>query len=340
MTIVDTISQLEKELECDSRVIIEVKIVESNYPLKKAYELSFVSLEHFLAFEVTLKLSDGSERVAEVVPLLGYSSESPEYILDYLKDKARKLQGHTLSKARALVTPDVEKTPFSTTALLTAIDSFFIESLETQPDTSFCIPTSSKKIHDTISIIEGLERRETIKLKLSGNYDLDSSAIKALESDTRNLQHRYRLDANQAYKLDDAYRFFSFLGKSELLSQIDYVEQPLAAGNWDGHGQILKDFPDIPIMLDESIVTNAEVVRAHDMGIPFIKLKLFKQGGILELLKTTRLANELGMGVILGNGVATQTSNKVEIDLFHRFSKLYQAPLEANGFLKISTVQF
>nr|WP_236017306.1 enolase C-terminal domain-like protein [Roseivirga sp. E12] len=190
------------------------------------------------------------------------------------------------------------------------------------------------------SIVTNLKNNDTIKIKLSGDYDLDVNALNVLSRVPNHSLHRYRLDANQAYELDSAYEFFSFLRDSKLLRYVDYVEQPLGAEDWEGHEQLLKNYADIPIMLDESIVTTSEIVRAHKIGVPFVKLKLFKQGGILELLTASQLASDLNMGIVLGNGVATKISNRVEIELYHRFKELYHAPLEANGFLKIHSKGF
>ena len=87
-------------------------------------------------------------------------------------------------------------------------------------------------------------------------------------------------------------------------------------------------------MLDESIVTDQDIYKAKSIGIEFIKLKLFKQGGIKEVVQQAQLCKLLGIKVVLGNGVATNLSNQIENHIYSSNPIFYGAS-EANGFLKI-----
>lgn len=334
MTLAKVDKELVRRIKADSRLITKVEVIEESFPLHKPYELSFIRLEEFLSLSVRIHLSDGSERTAEVVPLFGYVDEKPDQIKEYLLQKAEECKGLALSSAREKVARDIANTPFSTTALLTAIDLFHFE-LHSQFDLpDFCIPTSAGGMGDLKESLKSFKKKECIKLKLSGDPSKDKQTLDLFKSLLASNEHQLRLDVNQAYSLDEARDFFSLLDSSSVLSRVAYVEQPLNQNDWDGHQTLRKEFTTIPIMLDESIVTEKDLHRAKGIDVSIVKLKLFKQGGIHELLHLTNVARSLEMQIVLGNGVATKISNEVEIEVFNRFSSSYQAPLESNGFLK------
>lgn len=88
-------------------------------------------------------------------------------------------------------------------------------------------------------------------------------------------------------------------------------------------------------MLDESIVGLEDIKMASEMGIRFIKLKLFKRGGIRELAEPSGFTNRVGIKVIPGNGVTTRLSNPIEIQVYNKHRKFFRTGCEANRFLKI-----
>ncbi len=49
-------------------------------------------------------------------------------------------------------------------------------------------------------------------------------------------------------------------------------------------------------------------------------------------------ANDEGIKVVLGNGVATWISNSVEIHIYNRYREFFEPGCEANGFLKVEAV--
>ena len=108
---------------------------------------------------------------------------------------------------------------------------------------------------------------------------------------------------------------------------------------WDEYALIIRDYFNIPIMLDESIITIDDLKKASDIGVRYIKVKLFKQGGIKELINIIKSANLLGLGVVIGNGVATIISNIVEIEIYRKFQSFFFGACEANGHLKVYPVK-
>jgi L-alanine-DL-glutamate epimerase-like enolase superfamily enzyme len=151
----------------------------------------------------------------------------------------------------------------------------------------------------------------------------------------RPLDHvRFRLDANKAYTIEEAQVVYAGILSSGFNAHVDYVEQPLPVQEWSGHQLLVREFPDVPTMLDESIITKEDLARAVSMKIPFVKFKLFKQGGIRELVELSEAAWNAGIKVVLGNGVATEISNDVENAVYAGHGRYFGAS-EANGFQKV-----
>ena len=316
---------------------VEWKLERRDYLLARPYVLSFATLRSIRSLQMTVRLSSGESRTAEVVPLPVYSDESEEAICAYLKRAERELAGFSLAGARAKIEPDIAQRPFATSPLLTAIDLFTFDPPDVRVDElHFVLPGSTAEGAELRAIAARCaESGQTLKVKLTGKPGTDLSALSELDAGDMS-GCRIRLDANQAFSAGDAASFLDGLTHSSLLPLIDYVEQPMAADDWVGHEVLIRSRPAVPVMLDESIVVAADVKRAAEIGATHVKLKLFKQGGIRELIALAREANALGLKVVLGNGVATWVSNRVEIGIFAEHPQLFLGALEANGFLKIA----
>ena len=94
------------------------------------------------------------------------------------------------------------------------------------------------------------------------------------------------------YIFDSEHGNDTYFSNSSLLSNTDYIEQPLPKSDWSGTHLLSKQFEQLPIMLDEPIIDQTDLVRAKSIDVQFVKLKLFKQGGILELINHFHNVNE------------------------------------------------
>ena len=101
------------------------------------------------------------------------------------------------------------------------------------------------------SIDEKLEQGyDCIKLKIGGiNFEDEIAILKYLRSKAGKAKVSLRLDANGAFSQEEA------LKKIETLSAFDiqYLEQPIKAGQWQAMARIVKQSP-IPIALDEELI--------------------------------------------------------------------------------------
>jgi len=133
-------------------------------------------------------------------------------------------------------------------------------------------------------------RFRRLKLKLGGRDGLDVERVRAVRSVT---ELPLMVDVNEYWTLDEA---VDAIVELEGLG-VEYVEQPLLAGDPDGPG--LKRRSRLPIYVDEDCHTLADVAacaeRAHGVNI-----KLAKSGGIREAVRMAIAARALGLGVMLG----------------------------------------
>jgi L-Ala-D/L-Glu epimerase len=131
---------------------------------------------------------------------------------------------------------------------------------------------------------------KSLKLKLGGRDGLDVERVAAVRAV---WDQPIRVDVNEYWTLDEALDSIPRLAELG----VDYVEQPLPAG--DSGGPALKSGSPLPIYVDEDCHTLSDVAacaeRAHGINI-----KLAKSGGIREAIRMAHAARALDLGVMLG----------------------------------------
>ena len=139
------------------------------------------------------------------------------------------------------------------------------------------------------------KRFRRLKLKLGGADGLDVERVRAVRSVT---ELPLQVDVNEYWSVDEALENIQELARL----RVDYVEQPLRAG--DPGGAQLKEQAPLPIYVDEDVHVLEDVAkvaeRAHGVNI-----KLAKSGGIREAVRMTHAARALGLGVMLGCMIET-----------------------------------
>ncbi len=111
--------------------------------------------------------------------------------------------------------------------------------------------------------------------------------------------------------------------------QLDYVEQPIAAGDWDAMAALAAASP-IPIMLDESLASSADIeALASRRAAPLAHLKLVKLGGITPLIAAARLLAASGIGIMVGQmnegALATAAAAHAALVVQPVYAELYGA---------------
>jgi L-alanine-DL-glutamate epimerase-like enolase superfamily enzyme len=113
-----------------------------------------------------------------------------------------------------------------------------------------------------------------------------------------------RLDANQGWTPREAVRVIHALEDADL--GVELVEQPVARWDLDGLAWV-SDRVDLPILADESVFGPRDLVevirrRAADL----VNVKLAKCGGLGPAVAMLALAEEHGLGTVVGSMMETQ----------------------------------
>jgi L-Ala-D/L-Glu epimerase len=104
------------------------------------------------------------------------------------------------------------------------------------------------------------------------------------------------IDANGTWPLDDAIANLREMAHFDLA----YAEQPIAAGDWEAALR-LADASPIPVMLDESIASPADIDRViAARGKLWAHLKIIKLGGITPTIEGARRLAAAGVPFMIG----------------------------------------
>jgi L-alanine-DL-glutamate epimerase-like enolase superfamily enzyme len=116
------------------------------------------------------------------------------------------------------------------------------------------------------------------------------------------LRHRFGADIRLSADVNGQWSFAAAVAHLQALApfDLDYIEQPLAAGDWDGISHLARLSP-MPIMLDESIKSASDIDRALELqGAVMAHLKLIKLGGIRPLIEAAKRFTDGGIAVMIG----------------------------------------
>ncbi|WAH35584.1 mandelate racemase/muconate lactonizing enzyme family protein [Alicyclobacillus dauci] len=139
-----------------------------------------------------------------------------------------------------------------------------------------------------------------IDVKIGFGLETDLAILEAIE--TVGQQVFLRVDANQGYQLSDARVVGNYLARIGA----NVFEQPLKAHDLHGHAT-LRSVIDVPIALDESILSPRDVMTAARVeACDAIVVKVTKMGGLGRAKLSGEIAHELGLD-LLGGGLTEST---------------------------------
>jgi L-alanine-DL-glutamate epimerase-like enolase superfamily enzyme len=227
-----------------------------------------------------------------------YHGETPDGIIDYLRGvdlgSARDpLQLEDLiahlppGSAAARAALDIALHDAWGKALGQPLYRLFGLNPERIPPTSFTIPLAAPE-----EMAEAARQAADVPvLKIKLGTDEDELRFGAIRRATR---ARLRVDANGGWTLARAKQLLPLLHEY----QVELVEQPLPAGDFEGLRALAQLRSRPPLFVDESIKTCADIL-AHQGLVEGIVVKLAKCGGIRAALRQITLARALGMEVMI-----------------------------------------
>ncbi len=315
----------------------QLDIYRLSLPLTKPYRLSFIEVREFDTVLVHARDGEGRDGWGEATLLTGYTEETIEGSYRLACETAEAVVGLSLDKASRKIASLTTTAPFTATALNTALEMLRgaplldVRGGARVPLLALLHGETAKELETEIETHLSSGYR-TFKLKVGFDVAKDLQKVRAAQS-ILGVRGRLRIDANQGYSIADACRFASRLSSES----IELLEQPCRADDWSAASSVAA-VSTVPLMLDESIYSMADIERAADLGAAsFIKLKLMKCGGLEKLKRALDRIRELGMTPVLGNGVACDLGCWMEACVA---AVAIDNAGEMNGFLKTSESLF
>jgi L-Ala-D/L-Glu epimerase len=128
------------------------------------------------------------------------------------------------------------------------------------------------------------------KIKLGTPNDLP-----IMQQLTQNSTATFRVDANAGWTTEEAMHIIPQLAAMG----VELIEQPLAKDNWEGM-LALKDISSIPLIADESCVSESDVAKCAGC-FTGINIKLTKCSGITPALRMITEAREKNLQIMMGS---------------------------------------
>jgi L-alanine-DL-glutamate epimerase-like enolase superfamily enzyme len=306
-------------------------------PLIKPYELSFAQLTSFEVLWVWAEDEQGRTGIGEAVPLPGYNWETIDSVRDAVATICEDGDGVAVSDIVQKCRDFRSQHPFAASAVMAALD---MPQFISYADSAARFPISAPVSGDwPIGMLrQAVERHldhgyNFIKVKVGRDFDSDAAAARCILTEWPGRKFGVVFDSNQAHSTEAGLAFAGVL-RDCASPRLQWYEQPVDRRDWDGMERLCRS-GGVPVVLDESIYDEADVARAAAIGAHGIKLKLVKNFGITETLSLARLARELGLIVVFGNGVASDIGNLGEYLTLAAAGGLFAVPSECSGFAKL-----
>lgn len=168
------------------------------------------------------------------------------------------------------------------------------------------------------------------KIKVGSDVSADSDRVQAVR-EAVGPSMKLRADANAGYRPEQAVALARMIERFDM----QLLEQPVAANDLAGMAQVRRAIG-IPLMADESITDHPSliaVIRADCADI--VKLKVMKQGGLLECRRMVETATAAGIRVVIGHGFGLGINTMAEIMVAATSDNVLEG-LECVGPLKTS----
>lgn len=309
----------------------EIRLYRAKLSLTTPYRVSFKVYTEFEPVIVEARDEEGRVGWGEAHIPTGSSFETADSGWKFCRDRAPDLLGKSISAAKRLLDEILYSAPNATTAMMTAIEMLerpqvLQVSTETRvPLLKVVASTDQDDIKDEVEdhIAKGYK---TLKVKVGWDVEKDLARVEMIRRVAAG-RAQLSLDANRAFSREDGCRFAGALNPEG----VKLMEQPCAANDWEGNAAVAS-VSTVPLMLDESITSVADIERAAKIpNVRYVKMKLKRVGGIERAQAALARARELGLVACFGDGVASEIGCWMEACIARG---MVDTAGEMNGFLK------
>ena len=333
--------------------ITEIDVFPLNLPMLQNFSISGGQVGNKNAgaphVYVRIRTADGTEGWGEARPSHRWSYETIEsvvstirnYFTDTLKgvniyhiDEIHKIMDQQISSGITRGQP-IAKAAVDMAVLdvigkknKQAISTTWLSKQQNEIDLSYLISVKDIEEAAEKAHIAKSEGYMGVDVKIGINPEKDIAILTTIKAIVPDVY--FRVDANQAYGLKEA----MYLAKAMEEIGVDVFEQPLVAADLLGHAK-LREFTTIPIALDESIWTPADVARAIQMqACDVVVIKVTKMGGLSGAKRCGEIARAAGMDLLGGGLTESSLGLYASAHLFHALD--ITTPVDLNGplFLK------
>lgn len=279
---------------------MQLRIHEYDLPLRHTFTISRESIDVQKTMIVELE-EDGLHGYGEATTnsYYGFTFENMAAALDSVRGE---LEAKRLVDPAILwdeMHPELKDNPFAQCALDQAAHDLWGKKLgkpvyelwgltaEDLPLTNYTIGID--EIDVMVAKMQEFPGWPVYKIKLGTANDLD--IVRALREHTDSI---FRVDANCGWSADETIR-----NSKELAAlNVEFIEQPLAADQWDDMRRV-RDESALPIIADESCIVESDVARCvnHFDGI---NIKLVKCGGLTPARRMIEHARRDDLKVMVG----------------------------------------
>lgn len=298
-------------------------------PLANPYHLSHTTVESLDVVLVRLTTDEGLTAVGEATPLAGYFESSVDDVHREVRSLVEAVVGLSHEEALERIHQEDVSSELARSAVASALALLSADAYGPIDAPVVGIVSADAGVEECIGRVGGQVGAgyEVVKVKVGFDPAADAERVRAL-SDTFGDEVRFRADANQGYTYDEACEFLDTLTADDLA----LLEQPLPVDRLD-RSAALRVESDVPLMLDEDVrgVRSLEDIVERESA-DMVKFKLMKQGSPATVRRMSSVAQEHGLGVVLGNGVQTDIGCLHEGLLWTELG--LQTAGEFNGWLK------
>lgn len=151
------------------------------------------------------------------------------------------------------------------------------------------------------------------KVKVGHDVQADRDRVKAVR-EAVGPHFNLRIDANASYDVDTSLKLVRMVAPYGL----QLLEQPVAAEDLAGMARVRQEANAVglPVMADESLLDHASLIRIiRADAADLVKVKVTKQGGLINTRRMIATAEAAGLHCVLGHGFGLGVSTMAEIML-------------------------